>query len=48
MGIFLQIFLIIFFIANAEARPISYNGGHTVMVLSDNKKFYVLPLLTNL
>ena len=32
------IFIIIFFIANAEARPISYNGGHTVMVLSDNIK----------
>ena len=38
MGIFLQMFIIIFFIANAEARPISYNGGHTVMVLSDNIK----------
>ena len=38
MGIFLQMFIIIFFIANAEARPISFNGGHTVMVLSDNIK----------
>ena len=38
MGIFIKIFIIIFFITNAEARPISYNGGHTVMVLSDNIK----------
>ena len=38
MGIFLQLFFLVFFSSNIEARPISYNGGKTVMVLSDNMK----------
>ena len=38
MGIFLKLFFLVFFASNIEARPISYNGGKTVMVLSDNMK----------
>ena len=35
MGIFL-ICLLIFFVITVEARPISYSGGSTLMLMSDN------------
>ena len=38
MGILLQFFFLVFVASNIEARPISYNGGKTVMVLKDNMK----------
>ena len=38
MGIFLKVFLIFLLVTDAEARPISYSGGHTVMHFNDNLK----------
>ena len=35
MGIFLRC-LLIFFVITVEARPISYSGGSTLMLMSDN------------
>jgi hypothetical protein len=47
MGIIRMLAFILVLAMNIEARPISYSGGSTLMVKSDNlSKFYLLSLLS--